>query len=723
MVKIQIRYQAKKIYFCFWALFCLGFGCLFKLTTVYAETVASVFSEAVPQGLAIEPWFTLGQIPNNMTTFRTLSNGTTALVMTQEIPGGFGAVWSKESSGNVFDLSKRQTLDMWLYFGKRRSGAGDGLAFVLQNDPKQDQAFAKTATGALAGGETLGTFGLPNINDTPEMIASRGIQNSWALTFDTYLNPSDSQQNKIGDQFDRHLNLTSASPFQHLMSNYPGAATSYNSDGSLNHNDLALLKDHFADSRQQYFSNGTWHHLQLSWDPETQAMTYTFDDANFGDDIQPDGSPSGNGFTKTVPIDTKQFHLAPGQHTVKWGFTGTTTQGVANNIAIFETIPAITMQDSRVEIWDTTQNRLVTENGSVVSSDELRVRYNLHYLSGTQAWQNIVGQLVLPNSMAYTSAKLTYPGTDLPAERINLNNMNDFQMKQKISQALNPKTTTAQLDFIGNAAGTNVTITPETSRFIGTQAIATLTTPNFYIRSPRPLTIKATETALQVRRQTPAILKGTLAYQDYSRVDNQRVTLFAKVNEATTTLQALVSDGSNVSGQYRLTIPATLLRPGPNQVSVYALDHDGNRTGTVHYTVEVIGFMYLQVAPTMNFEQGTISPIGQLLKRQAGWQIRLTDTLPVGQRWVLQARATPLYQNEMRLRGDIIYRDETGGQQVVTDQLVNVASGIKQTAGTTTTEITDQWRPDTGLLLLTEGPNQLGFYTGTLTWQVIQSLP
>lgn len=720
MVKIRIIGRSKKIYFCIISLFFLWLGCLATHTTVYGETVSSIFSRAVPKGLNTQPWLTLGQIPNNMTTFRTMTNGTTAVIVTQETANGFGSVWSKTSADNTFDLTKRQTLDMWVYFGKRSSGAGDGLTFVLQNDPAGPQAFAKTATGALAGGETLGTWGAPAVNDTPALTAQRGIQNSWALSFDAYLNAN---QTDFTDQFDRHLGLTSGERFQHIMANYPGSATAYGADGSLDHQNLALLKDHFTDSTQQYFNNGTWRHLRLRWEPTAKTMTYTFDDALFDDDLKPDGAPSGKGFSKTVPVDVTQFHLAPGQHTVRWGFTGTTQQGLANQIVIFETMPSIVEQNSQVEVRDMTQDRLIQSNDSVVGGDELRVRYTLDFLSGAQSWENISGALTLPNSMAYTTAKITYPDTGLPAERINLNNMSYFQIKQKIGQALNHAVPKAILDFTGNPAGTNVTVIPETSRFTGTQSIATVTTPQFYIRNGRPLTIHATTTTVTADRGTPAILKGTLAYQDHSPVDNTRVTLFAKINGATTSLQAMVSAGSQVSGQYNLAIPADRLQPGANQVQVYALDRDGNRTSTIDYTVNVTGFMTLQVAPEMYFQQGTISPIPQLLRRQAGWSVRLTDTLAMGAHWAVQATATKLYQNEVPLYGDVIYVDGDRQRHVLTDQLVTVASGTKQTVGTTTTEITNQWQPDTGLLLLTTGPNHLGAYTGTIHWQVIQSLP
>lgn len=55
-----------------------------------------------------------------------------------------GSIWSNIEQSNYLDISKDQTMSMWLYFGhpinsSKPKEVGDGMAFVLQNaqdDPK-----------------------------------------------------------------------------------------------------------------------------------------------------------------------------------------------------------------------------------------------------------------------------------------------------------------------------------------------------------------------------------------------------------------------------------------------------------------------------------------------------------------------------------------------------------------------------------------------------------
>ncbi|KAE9559176.1 lectin-like domain-containing protein, partial [Companilactobacillus bobalius] len=54
-----------------------------------------------------------------------------------------GAVWSNFEKDNYFDLSHEQVASMWIYFGNTGGEApGDGMAFVLQNDKRKENAIA-----------------------------------------------------------------------------------------------------------------------------------------------------------------------------------------------------------------------------------------------------------------------------------------------------------------------------------------------------------------------------------------------------------------------------------------------------------------------------------------------------------------------------------------------------------------------------------------------------
>ena len=82
-----------------------------------------------------------------------------------------GAVWSNEK----LDLTKDFTVKANLYLGDRVRGA-DGIAFVIQNSPQ-----GRDAIGMAGGG-----------------LGYRGIENSFAVEFDTWKNPGEINGNHIG---------------------------------------------------------------------------------------------------------------------------------------------------------------------------------------------------------------------------------------------------------------------------------------------------------------------------------------------------------------------------------------------------------------------------------------------------------------------------------------------------------------------------------------------
>ena len=74
-----------------------------------------------------------------------------------------GGFWSNDA--NRFDINKDATFKMWLYLGSSTSTskAGDGMAFVLQNDPNGTTASAKVSSSSIIG-ETLGVWGVDTNN-------------------------------------------------------------------------------------------------------------------------------------------------------------------------------------------------------------------------------------------------------------------------------------------------------------------------------------------------------------------------------------------------------------------------------------------------------------------------------------------------------------------------------------------------------------------------------
>ncbi|WP_334352895.1 lectin-like domain-containing protein [Companilactobacillus sp. HBUAS56257] len=147
-----------------------------------------------------------------------------------------GGIWSNLTSGNFFNINNDQTVSMWLYLGFYKdtdnitniagTRPGDGMAFVLHNDPNGVNSHSvgydlKEKQWLPGNGETLGVWGTDwNFDETNVInIAKNAIQNSVAIEFDTYPDTSKSYGdiNNEGASFD--LNGVSG---QHIAIGYPG---------------------------------------------------------------------------------------------------------------------------------------------------------------------------------------------------------------------------------------------------------------------------------------------------------------------------------------------------------------------------------------------------------------------------------------------------------------------------------------------------------------------
>ncbi|WP_225364039.1 L-type lectin family protein [Levilactobacillus brevis] len=216
----------------------------------------------------------------------------------------FGSIWSTDE--NYFDLTQDETASMWLYFGNQGTQAADGMAFVLQNDPRGVAAIPDYPTPGKAIGETLGVWGvdMARRQGSVDKLAQTAIQDSWALEFDTNRNASTGGKAAgYANSFDIGM------PPVHIGSNYPGAGSSYirhvdhglpvlgiiqpdNYYYGLNH--LGVIAD---ESQPNFLSNGQWHHVTLSWKAATKQMTYTFNDKD------PQTGAMQPGVSRTVTLD------------------------------------------------------------------------------------------------------------------------------------------------------------------------------------------------------------------------------------------------------------------------------------------------------------------------------------------------------------------------------------------------------------------------------------
>ncbi|MBC2170464.1 immunoglobulin-like domain-containing protein [Listeria booriae] len=168
-----------------------------------------------------------------------------------------GGLWS--DSTNKVNLTKNFHLEANLYMGANQNGA-DGMAFVMQNDPR-----GNSALGQLGG--ALGIYG------------SNFVQNALAVEFDTYYN-EDMDRDVVPNR-------------EHMAITIPSA------DSTLTHHALNILPEgvHFAD--------GNEHLVVFDWDAATKTLSYSY-----------------QGYTGSYQVQDLQATF--GSSEVIFGFTGST---------------------------------------------------------------------------------------------------------------------------------------------------------------------------------------------------------------------------------------------------------------------------------------------------------------------------------------------------------------------------------------------------------------
>ncbi|WP_025024633.1 hypothetical protein [Companilactobacillus nodensis] len=180
------------------------------------EAQAFVYSDqsvldVAPGGLPLGDYFTRNEGKTfstgdtNSAVVHNISSKNVDAVQLTSGSNQTGAVWS--TGKNYFDVTKKQTMSMWMYFGLNPDKDNmAGMAFVLQNDPRGNNAIS-TYNGHVNSGETLGVWGsegkrtssigsttyfggLEDLGDDPlyQTTQKQAIQNSFAIEFDSKVN-------------------------------------------------------------------------------------------------------------------------------------------------------------------------------------------------------------------------------------------------------------------------------------------------------------------------------------------------------------------------------------------------------------------------------------------------------------------------------------------------------------------------------------------------------
>ncbi|WP_225419819.1 L-type lectin family protein [Levilactobacillus cerevisiae] len=692
---------------------------LFGLSGV-AQASDSAVTADLPSSFAIDGLFNTTSTIPNATNTASLVAGNHGLQVTDNTANTNGSAWA--TSDNKFDLSKDGYFDMWLYFGKNGAkNSGQGMSFVMQNS--SSTGFTTFPSASKPAGQALGVWGVDYTNTatTASTIAGLGIQKSWALEFDEQINSSRAGADNDGLDYSYQYE-----DLQHVASNYPGDAGSYQRNGTQSSGNLYFYYLKHQGAFQTTLSDGAWHHLTLKWTAptttggvtsDTGSMTYTLNDKD------PKTGLATTGTSQTVSVDLTKLGINATDSTkqVYWGFTGTTGSLYANNVVAFEHIPGLVNASSGVTVTDTTANKEVTDGGTVNGNDELTYTYNLKYDSGNQSWQNIATKIPTPDGVTFTSGTITY--ADGTTETVSADELGTNPIAHTLSKNLSSsnKSATITLNGKADAVTSNTSVASASSSFNGTNEVSSVTTPSYTIYPARNWTLQRTSAAnTTVDQGASATVTGLATLAGNEVVSNDNVTVHASLDNGQTiddfTLNGTSSD-STAKGAFNLTIPADKLVTGNNTVSLYVTDDRGNRSNTVTATVTVTGKLaFNKVSPESSFETTQLNGTSMILKRNADWDLSVTNGMGTGTDWAVTAQASKFSDQTTgtELAGEVVWVDQNGNQSSL-NEAQTIASGTN-TESSETTDVVAGWSDSSGIMLKTSSSALIGEYQGTVTW-------
>lgn len=521
----------------------------------------------------------------NNVEITTTSNQTSVIKMTND-NWQTGAVWSNKTKSNYFDITHEQIASMWLYFGKiNQDLPGDGMAFVLQNDPNGENSIALSADGTPVNGQSLGVWGADwNVeNEDPNKLAATAIQNSWALEFDTFVNMERNYITGEGVSFDSEIPNVSSS-LRHIAGNYPASPDTYKFGigypyyFSMVHNNLQAKPD-LVDSK--------WHHVTIKWTPNpTNAdkgdLTYKYNDK---DPVT--GMPIKNPTTSTFTLDTKKFGLNGNDKKLYWGFTGSTGRNSENNLVIFESIPSFVSAEATSAIYDDTQGgQEITDSYNTVDpNSNIRYKYSLKYKGWSQNWHNIDAIMGVPDHVHFTSGTVTYPNSPLntnprPIPESVFQNPDAKQLEYLLPEQLDANSRDAIIELNGTTekvVPTSLTVPAIHTPFDGDNLITDTITQSFKIRS-RALSLDSNSpNPIRVKGKEDVTVPGHVTYADSSTTPSySSLTVYQNLNGTTTNLGNIVDK----TGNFNININNQMLDK-INTLSFYVTDNKNNTSNTI----------------------------------------------------------------------------------------------------------------------------------------------
>ena len=221
-----------------------------------------------------------------------------------------GAIYSKIP----LNLTEDFTLKAYVFLGagETHRDSGDGISFLLQNDPRM-----KTDKKSVIGGcgQLLGAMGRPRISSGSTWLpAIKPVENAFMVELDSFVNGCGSDAEIEDEQDYGHVAWRMGDDLNIPKSNLRDGF------GPAVHNSLQL-------SPESFFNN-TWRSFDIQWSSSTKKLTYQLHNNEiFNENISLD----------PVEVDLSNYEDIFKGNEVYWGFTGANGDSCANiRVSIYE---------------------------------------------------------------------------------------------------------------------------------------------------------------------------------------------------------------------------------------------------------------------------------------------------------------------------------------------------------------------------------------------------
>ncbi|MFC6322631.1 hypothetical protein [Companilactobacillus baiquanensis] len=494
-----------------------------------------------------------------------------------------------------------------------------------------------------------------------------------------------------------------------------------------------------------------WHHVTIDWTPADGSnmakLTYTYND------ISEEGLENTSSKKKIVTndIDTSKLNTTSGK--VRWGFTGANgnTDSAATKLVALDSTPESPYSDASASITDKTLNKTISNDATdntVADGDKLSLDYNLSYIRGDDPIQAIAAKIKIPDNVTVTPdangniATITYADGKDPVQ-ISSDDLIDESLQYTLAKDLSDTNSSAKISIAATAnndTSSDINVKQAAASFTGSNSIALTSSPAFTILAKKDYSLNLS---------TNSSTDYNLLYKNDNSTWNSDLNLNYSDNAPSDLASSDIIFNIEVGGHTYTSAQDIDLKGGfpastnidflkviegsgddiwdifplnsTKEVKVTAVDRTNgmvSNTLTYNVTVQPNKSLALKVSDNLAFQDIHFGNRSTYLKRKSDFDLSVTS---LREPWQLSVTSNGLYDSNNDLNGNmtLVYRqNDTSDYSPISSTPLVVETNNNSYTTSTTDNISEDWEPDTGLLLKQLEISPAGTYTGTLKWTI-----